>query len=186
MENIIKNFQIFTERESNYLSKHLIKRVLEKGDFVVQSGEICEHLVFVESGLLRSLWSSHMGEDITRGFTFSGQMTTAYTSFITGQVTEENIQALVRSELILLPKNVADTLSASSINWLIFLKNFLEKHLLQQERRMLQFQKGTAHQRYQHLQEHFPDYLQQIPLQYLATFLGITQRHLSRLRNIKY
>ncbi|MNY26270.1 hypothetical protein D3C86_1601080 [compost metagenome] len=57
-----------------------------------------------------------------------------------------------------------------------------EQQYLELEKRLFLFQKEKAKKRYMDLLENQPDYVQQIPLQYLASYLGITSRHLSRLR----
>jgi hypothetical protein len=58
-----------------------------------------------------------------------------------------------------------------------------EQQYIELERRFFQFQKNTAAQRYKELLINQPEYVQNIPLQYLASYLGITQRHLSRIRS---
>ncbi|MNT99762.1 hypothetical protein D3C72_2426980 [compost metagenome] len=58
-----------------------------------------------------------------------------------------------------------------------------EQQYLELEKRIFQLQKETALQRYTVLLRDQPEFVQQIPLQYLASYLGITQRHLSRIRS---
>lgn len=58
-----------------------------------------------------------------------------------------------------------------------------EEQYLELEKRVFQLQKETASQRYANLIKDHPEFIQQLPLHYLASYLGITQRHLSRIRN---
>ena len=67
-------------------------------------------------------------------------------------------------------------------NWIKFLKIVAEQQYIELEKRIFQLQKNNAFERYSDLLKNHPEYLQNIPLQYLASYLGITQRHLSRIR----
>ena len=73
-------------------------------------------------------------------------------------------------------------LAEASPNWMRFLRMMAEQQYLELERRIFQLQKSSAAQRYADLVRHQPAYVKLIPLQYLASYLGITQRHLSRIR----
>lgn len=63
-----------------------------------------------------------------------------------------------------------------------FLKMIAEQEYLELEKRFFQMQRDSAAKRYASLLYNQPNYIQEIPLQYLASYLGITQRHLSRIR----
>ena len=105
----------------------------------------------------------------------------AYSSFITGEGSLENMQALSSAELLVIKKSEMEKLTKSP-NWIKFLKIIAEQHYLELEKRVFQLQRDNAVQRYTLLLENQPEYIQQIPLQYLSSYLGITQRHLSRIR----
>ena len=101
---------------------------------------------------------------------------------MTKKVTFENIHALTNVELLIIRRNQYYELMDSSINWLKFSRFVAEQSYIEMENRLLTLQMETAKKRYEDLLEFNPDYLQKVPLKYLASFLGITQRHLSRLR----
>ncbi len=78
-------------------------------------------------------------------------------------------------------------LEDSSSNWLKFFKFIAEQEYIKMEKRIFMLQKESAEKRYRNLLTNDPKYLQLIPLSYLSSYLGITQRHLSRIRaNITY
>lgn len=108
---------------------------------------------------------------------------TAYSSFITGQTTDENIQAITAVEMLLIPKNKIDELALKNPNWVKFLKIIAEQQYIELEKRIFKLHKYNALQRYSDLIKNQPEYIQNIPLHYLALYLGITQRHLSRIRS---
>ncbi|MNE25562.1 hypothetical protein D3C81_1957450 [compost metagenome] len=93
------------------------------------------------------------------------------------------MQALSPAELWVIKKSAIDKLAAESLVWTKYLKMIAEQQYLELEKRIFQLQKETALQRYTVLLRDQPEFVQQIPLQYLASYLGITQRHLSRIRS---
>lgn len=93
------------------------------------------------------------------------------------------MQALSPAELWVIKKSAIDKLAVESLVWTKYLKMIAEQQYLELEKRIFQLQKETALQRYTVLLRDQPEFVQQIPLQYLASYLGITQRHLSRIRS---
>ncbi len=109
-------------------------------------------------------------------------MIAGYSSVITGKPTSENIQALTDCELIEFSTSLIDELVSGNRKWLLFTKQIAEDQYVKLEKRIFMLQKESALIRYQELLDNHPEYLQRIPLGYLASYLGISQRHLSRLR----
>ena len=93
-----------------------------------------------------------------------------------------SIQALVKSEIIVIQKHDIDRLELSDPNWIKFFKILAEQEYVELEKRFFLIQKEKAELRYEKLINNNPKYIQEIPLNYLASYLGISQRHLSRLR----
>ena len=73
-------------------------------------------------------------------------------------------------------------LEQSSTNWLKFFKLIAEQEYIKMEKRVFLLQKESAEKKYKDLLLNQPEYLQSIPLNFLSSYLGITQRHLSRIR----
>ena len=182
IKNYLKLFNVLTDDEIENFIQLSTKRDLIKGDYFIREGETCKEVAFVLSGTFRSYYISDKGEEITYCITFPNNLLTAYSSFITGQGTDENIQAITSTELLIIPKNNIDDLVVKNPNWVKFLKIVAEKQYIELEKRIFQLQKNNALQRYTDLIKNQPEYVQNIPLQYLASYLGITQRHLSRIR----
>lgn len=182
LESYLKSFNLLTDEEiAEFIALTEVK-VFGKGDFFIKEGDHCKEVGFLNSGILRSFFTSDQTEEITYCITFPNALTTAYSSFITQTPSPENIQALIPSELLVVKKNEIDRLSASSLNWCCFLKQIAEQQYLELEKRLFLFQKEKAAKRYSDLMTNQPGYIQQIPLRYLASYLGITPRHLSRIR----
>jgi len=182
MKQYLQSFHIFHTDEIETLLKLSKQKTINKMDYFIREGDVCKEVAFVLSGTLRSFYISTKIEEITYCITFPNNLLTAYSSFITGQPTEENIQAITTVELLVISKSEIDKLAQHSTNWVKFSKIIAEQQYIELEKRIFQLQKNNALKRYTDLLNNQPEYIQQIPLQYLASYLGITQRHLSRIR----
>lgn len=182
LKNYLTSFQILSDDEVEAFIGRLTPRSLAKNDFWIKEGAICREVVFVVSGLFRSFYYSSTHEEVTYCFTFENALLAAYSSYITQTATAENIQALTDAEVLCIPRNELLQLEASSSNWLKFSKLIAEQEYIKMEKRVFLLQKEAAERRYEDLLTHQPEYLRQIPLNQLASYLGITQRHLSRIR----
>lgn len=182
ISNYFKSFNILTDNEIENLINLSTRNDLSKTDYFIREGEICKEVAFIVSGTFRSFYISDKGEEITYCITFPNNLMTAYSSFITGQNTNENIQAITPVELLIIQKNDIDELALKNPNWVKFLKVVAEQQYIELEKRIFQLQKNNALERYIDLIKNQPEYIEKIPLQYLASYLGITQRHLSRIR----
>jgi CRP-like cAMP-binding protein len=171
-----------SEEDIHSLIAFVHSRKLKKGEFFIREGQISMEVGFLVAGLIRSYYTTNSGEEITYCFRFPNDMITAYSSFITGNKTEENLQAIADVELLVFSKQDLNKLANDSLNWVKFLKKMAELQYIELENRIFQLQKTTALQRYENLLLNHPEFVQKIPLQYLASYLGITQRHLSRIR----
>lgn len=173
---------LFATEEIEYFISFGKESFLAKGDCFIRSGEIAKKFAFVKSGVLRSFYYSSNSDEVTYCFSFPNELVAGYSSMITQQPTNENIQAIVDCNLVEFPKQLLDELVAKRKNWLQFAKQIAESEYVKLEKRIFLLQKENALLRYKELIENRPNYLQKIPLGHLASYLGISQRHLSRLR----
>lgn len=178
----LKQYNLFTDSEINEFISLATISTIKKGDFFIKHDEMCTTLSFVNFGIFRSFYYSNNDEEITYCFTFPNTLLVAYSSFITQNKSEENLQALTDSEIISISKKELENLSESNNKWLIFLKIIAEKEYVELEKWIFNHQKSNAQKRYVDLINNYPQFVQQIPLHYIASYLGITQRHLSRIR----
>ncbi|MCP9765676.1 Crp/Fnr family transcriptional regulator [Lacihabitans soyangensis] len=182
MKAYFNSFSILSESELILLDNHVIEKNIKKGDFLIKEGKICNEIVFIESGILRSFYINNTGDEITYCFSFENQLMSAFSSFITNNPTEENIQAIVDTKLFVLKKKDIEVLYENSLAWQKIGLILTELQFVQLEERFVSFLKLSAKQRYENLLKNYSRLINQIPLKYLATYLGITPRHLSRIR----
>lgn len=183
VRQFFQSFNIFTSDEIDDFLQLFERKTLSKNDFFVREGEKCKDIAFIESGIFRSYYVSGDGKDMTYCFRFPNDLLGSYSSFISGKPSMENMQAISEAEVLTVRKEEIERLVHENPRWTTFLKIIAEQEYLELEKRFFQLQRDNAATRYRLLIENRPNYIQDIPLQYLASYLGITQRHLSRIRS---
>jgi CRP-like cAMP-binding protein len=174
----------FNEAEWIVCMQHLSVLKLKKKQHFVEAGEVCETLGFILSGSVR-FYHLIDGNDITGYFCFENEYVSSYRSFLTGQASENYIQAIEPTII----------LTVSKRNWQLMLNNpmlaykmerfgrlLAEHYLICYEERVNSFITQTPEERYLKLLETGRDVLQRMPQHYIANFLGITPVSLSRIR----
>lgn len=182
MKSYLQSFNLLTDSEIEDFLGKVRSKSIKKGEFFIRQGSVCQEVAFVQAGALRSFYYSSTSEEVTYCFTFTHAFLSAYSSFLSQTETMENIQALTDVELLTVSREEILALEQSSTNWLRLFKLIAEQEYIQMEKRIFLLQKETAEKRYQDLLATQPELLQLVPLSHIASYLGITQRHLSRLR----
>ncbi|MDQ1805113.1 Crp/Fnr family transcriptional regulator [Chryseobacterium sp. PTM-20240506] len=182
IQEYFRSFNLFTELEIEGILQLFEVRRLNKNDYFVHEGDQCKEIAFIESGIFRSYYTSSEGKDNTYCFRFPNVWIASYSSFISGNPGVESMQAISEAHLLVLKKEKIEKLVNGNPKWVLFLKMIAEQEYLELEKRFFELQRDNAKQRYLSLLKNYPNYIQDIPLQYLSSYLGITQRHLSRIR----
>lgn len=167
------------EKEINAISK---KFSLQKGEIIVNIDERCEQLFFVEKGLLRGYYFDE-DKEITNWFSQEEEFATCFYSFIANKPSFEIIQALEDCELIQLNYSSLQTLYTKFPETERIGRIITENYYIKLEERILNLQFKTAKERYQKLASSKPSLLQRASLGQIASYLGITQETLSRIRS---
>jgi len=174
-------FQLNSE-ECLLLNNLISYRKIKKWDFLISENQVCNEIVFVKSGIMRSFFINSKGDEITNCFTFKNEFMTAFSSFITQSPTDENIQAITDCELEVIDKTAVEKLFNSSFRWADIGRKIAENEVVNLHNRISSLQKKSSMERYEELFVNHQKYIQYIPLNYLASYLGVSARHLSRIR----
>ncbi|ABG58398.1 Crp/Fnr family transcriptional regulator [Cytophaga hutchinsonii] len=183
MIEFLKSLQILSDNELQKINAVIKTKFLKKNGFLIKEGAVCDEIAWIKTGILRSYYSNVEGKETTKCIAFENELTAAYSSFITQEPTFENIHALCDSELLVLKRTDLYALYAGSAEWQNVGRILTELHYIDLEKRTVSFQKQTGKERYEALAAEHSKYIKFIPLKHLSSFLGITPRHLSRLRN---
>jgi CRP-like cAMP-binding protein len=154
---------------------------LKKDAFFVREGQVCKKIAFVIKGMIRHYYSTDKG-DITRWVTLEHNFATSLYSFILQKPSFESLQAIQDSELIILPRSGWEALMKEQTIFKEIWTKHMEENYLGMEERVFYLISKSAEERYHHLLQSNPEFIQKVPLLYLASMLGTTPRHLSRIR----
>lgn len=154
----------------------------DKGDYFAEEGKTSKYLGFITKGLFQYFYSKD-GKEITTYITGENTFLASVYSFFKQQPGKENIRALADAELWVIHYNDLDRLKSNSNSFRTFYINALEAIIVGIDETRSNLITLNAEERYALLLKEEPKLLQQIPLQYLASILGVTPRHLSRIRN---
>ena len=155
--------------------------VLAKNEFLVTNGKRCRHLYFLQQGALRGYYTLE-GKEITHWFAFENDFVTSFHSFITGQPAVENIQLLEGSILWSMSREKLNVLLDCFPEVERLVRIIYENYYIRLEERFINSQFKSAAERYQNLLEQSPHIVERVPLGYIASYLGISQETLSRIR----
>jgi len=155
---------------------------IKKGDLWIKEGKVCNQVAFLQNGKLRVFYNDDNGNEVTCYFVTPDNFISSFTSFLTNTPTTENISAIEDSELMILSKSEIESLSDEIPKLHIWRRIIAENLFIVMEKRIAMLQSQSAHERYEKMLKENPDIILSVPLQYTASFLGITPQHLSRLR----
>jgi CRP-like cAMP-binding protein len=183
-KDLIPNYDLssfLNEEEIEYSMPFFKHLKLVKGDFLSREGEICTKLAIVKSGILRSFYLKDT-EQLTTYFNIEGTIATALRSYLKEVPAYENIQSLTDVELIYIEKKDMNILFEEVPAWNRIVRIVMEFLYVKMEERSISLQYNSASERYLSFLVDFPNVANRIPLQYIASFLGITPETLSRIR----
>ena len=172
-----------TEEEKKLSRSFFIPKKLRKKQYLLQEGDVCKHVAFVEKGLLRSYTINDKGQEHINQFAFEGWWIADQFSFLTGEPSKYNIEAMEDCELLLLSKSSEDEMLQKIPKFERYFRILLQNNLIATQKRLVSSLSQTAEERYSELIQDCPTTLpHRIPQHMLASFLGITPETLSRIR----
>lgn len=155
---------------------------LRRRQFLLQEGDVCTRLAFIEKGAMFSYSINEKGSQQVLQFGFEGWWIADLYSFLTGEISKLNIEALEDSELLMIDKKnhqkLLDSIPAFNTYTRILYQNALVAH----QRRIDNTLGLTAEEKYTRFMEHHPFCTNRVPQHMIASFLGISPETLSRVR----
>lgn len=163
------------------LGAALHKAEILKGNFLIKEGSICRHLYFLESGCLRGYFNLD-GKEVTHWFAFENHFVTSFFSFVTRKPCVENIQCIEDCTLWAVHYDDLQRLYRDHTDMERLGRIMNERYYVMLEERFVGNHFKEARERYENLITHAPHIVQRVPLGYIASYLGMTQETLSRIR----
>lgn len=182
LENIIRDADVLNDEQVNWILQHFQLFTLKKNNFFLETGNRSSRIGFLKEGILCSFIYSKEGEEVVKHFIEPYQFFTDIDSYEQSIPAKLNIQAVLDSQVFYITKTDNQKISAELPQWGYLLKKYAAEalNLMVRNRNFLQF--GDAEEQYQHFLKHHPNLAQNVPLKFIASYLGITQSSLSRIR----
>ncbi len=172
----------FSGESLDKILEAFVLRDFEKHESVVEQGKISRYMGFVTSGLFQY----YVIKDVEKRTTYVSIPNTFFASvlsFIAEIPAQENVRAMTNGSMAMIDKPNLRKLIAEVAGFKDFYIGLLEATICGIDASRHDLIVLTAEQRYAKMLEAEPQLLQRIPLQHLAAILGVTPRHLSRIRN---
>lgn len=176
-----KTIPRLTEDDWNALQEKLTIQQLKKGEFLTRQGEITRTVSFINKGLLRMCYVID-GKEICTGFVCENEYISSYSSFLTQTPSAENIDALEECELVNLSYDDMQQLYKSNPVFETFGRKIAEMLFIMVSSQTTRLLTLTPEERYQSIIQYQPFVIQRVPQYMIASFIGITPEHLSRIR----
>ncbi|MBR7718807.1 Crp/Fnr family transcriptional regulator [Hymenobacter properus] len=157
-------------------------KLLAKNEFLLRKGQVCDDYFFLDHGLLRAFASDPDGNEVTTAFYPSGQTVLEVSSFFNRTPSQENIQALTDCAGWVISFAQLNALFHARPEFREFGRGVLVQGFAALKSRMLAMITNSTTERYEELLHSSPEVLQHAPIKHIATYLGVTDTSLSRIR----
>ena len=185
MEELINKIKRITELSAEaeeYFYSIGTKKSVQKGDILIRHGEIVKKNFYVLSGCLRSYCIDKNGKEHTLQFAIKEWWISDYIAINTNELGTLNVDCLMDSTIVEFNAQKLNEIHALYPAFGVFQRISLERHMVSLHKRILNQLQLTALERYELFLEQYPDIEKNTPNYHIASYLGITQQSLSRLR----
>ena len=160
----------------------LIRKELEKGEMLLNEGQISRHMVFVGKGMLRQFYYKN-GKDVTEHFSYEGCILMCIESLLKQVPTRLIIETLEPAVIYLFPYDKMMQLTKQNWEINMFYRKILEYSLIVSQTKADSWRFESARERYNLLLETHPEIIKRAPLAHIASYLLMTPETLSRVRS---
>lgn len=155
---------------------------VKKGDVFLEGNQRCQYFYYIERGFIRIFYFDLEGRELTHWFSSENMMITSPFSFLKDEHNILNFEALEDSELILITKKQWGLLRDTNPKANRAILGLSAEFAMRLSRRVMSIHTESAEHRYVKLLEDHPLIFQKAKLVHIASYLGVTQQSLSRIR----
>lgn len=178
---LARKYSTMAHDELDILESILVPMKFARGETVVNEGEVCDAIYYVERGLFREYYYKN-NKEVTEYLAVDGNVFMCIESLFQNEPSKLIVEALESSVVYALPKDRLEEVALHNVNIQILYRKILEESLIISQRRadLLRFE--SAKDRYRKLCKLNPKVIMKAPLVYIASYLQMTPETLSRVR----
>ncbi len=165
-----------------YLLNQLKYFSVRKRDFLLQEGEICKSICFIEKGLVRCFYNREEKE-VSSWFMTEGHFIISVESFFKQKPGYENIQTMENCKLLSINYNELQYIYKNYLEFNFIARVLTENYYALSEQRLYSLRMQRATDRYKFLLVNHPEFIQRVPSKFLSSYLSITEETLSRIKS---
>jgi CRP-like cAMP-binding protein len=178
----ILKFGNINPQQIDFIAKKANELEFHKDEYYWEAGKAVKQIGFITEGILRVYYYTNKGEENTRYFVDENHLILDGPTSESNYIPSEYLQAVTDCKLIIFSKQDWKDISDTIIEWDNIIQKITAKHHREKLERRSQLVSQDAATRYLEFIEKFPTLVNRVPLSYIASYLGITQSSLSRIR----
>ncbi|MGY5350984.1 Crp/Fnr family transcriptional regulator [Wenyingzhuangia sp. IMCC45533] len=171
----------FSDAEIDEIFLKLTPKVFQKKDYLFKEGKICNSKYFIISGLVLSFYVDKKGNEKVTQFAIENWWVTDMESYIKGTPSTLSIQAIEKTEMLVINKKELEKLYLSIPKLERLFRIITENMLIAIQRKNNIYLQMKSKNRYNDLVNNFPEFIQRVPQYMIASYLEITPEYLSKL-----
>lgn len=178
----LNNKVSLSQEEQDMIRNFLTPKKLRKNQYLLQEGDVCEYIAFVEKGALRAYTVDEKGKEHIIQFALEGWTISDLYSFMTREPATYNIDALEDSELVLISHQAQEEILKRLPKYETYTRLQLTGAYLAMQKRLTSIISQPVEERYKSFMAMYPDIAQRVPQHMIASYMGLTPETLSRVR----
>lgn len=179
---LARKYSTMTHEELNVLESLLVPIKYGKGEKILQEGEICRNISYIERGLIRQFYFKN-GKEVTEHLGVDHSIFMCIESLFKEEPTRLQVEALEPTLVYALPKARLEAAAMRNVNIQMLYRKILEESLIQSQIHADLVRFESAPNRYKRLCDLNPQVVLRAPLTYIANYLQMTPETLSRIRS---
>jgi CRP-like cAMP-binding protein len=182
--DFLRKSNLVSTQTAESIAVEFAPKTIMANEFLLQEGMISDEYVFLESGFMRAFAHDIEGNEVTTNFYSANQVVFEVSSFFNRTRSRENVQAVDDCNCLFITYEQLNKLFHSLPEFRDFGRSVLVKGFAALKTRVLSMITETADARYETLLKNNPELFQHVPLKHIASYLGITDTSLSRIRKV--
>lgn len=180
----LNQFVPLNSQQQEDISRAVQMEELPKNYLLQEQGKVCNHIYFVLEGIVRCCRHAD-GKEVTFWLVFEGAFFCSYFSFIYRKPSEDSLTLISNCKLLSISYETLQHLYQKDSVWVNLNRRIIDHYYTEMQSRLMSLLSQSSAERYDNLLQQHPDIERKVKLGHLASYLGIRQETLSRLRATK-